>query len=263
MPRPPAGAPSTTRSLPRRLASYSASSAEAKSEAESPPSASAATPAEHVTRSPSAKRSSRRPETTRAAAAVAELSPPRTSSTSSSPPKRAATSESRAALRSDAARLAQHLVAGRVAVAVVDLLEVVEVEHDERDLAAVALHAPQLDLERLVEELRPVEAGQRIHERAPLEPAPVTFGQRRGDGCGAGGGEQRDAQPERHGQRRGQRCEHEPGRARGRRQHDRGREQDGVSGGTTTAARAPHSVSRSAAARASRSLRNRASSTLL
>ena len=38
--------------MPRRLASYSASSADAKSEAESPPSASAATPAEQVTRKP-------------------------------------------------------------------------------------------------------------------------------------------------------------------------------------------------------------------
>ena len=86
-----------------------------------------------------------------------------------------------------------------VTVPVVDLLEVVEVEHHERDIAAVAVHAAQLDLERLVEELRPVEARQGIDQRAALESAAMPLREGRRKGGGAGCCQQRDAQRERHG----------------------------------------------------------------
>ena len=48
------------------------------------------------------------------------------------------------------------MVAGEVAEAVVDALEVVDVEHDQRQVAAVAQRAPDLALERL-DEVAPVE----------------------------------------------------------------------------------------------------------
>ena len=112
-------------------------------------------------------------------------------------------------------------------MAVVDLLEVVQVEHDERDLAAVAVHAAQLDLERLAEELRPVEAGQRIDERPVLEPAPVAGRERGGHGGGSAGRQQHDAQRERHRQRRRERREQQPGGPRRRGEDHGGSEQDG------------------------------------
>ena len=63
-------------------------------------------------------------------------------------------------------------------------------------------------------------------ERAALELAAMPLREGRRDGGGAGCGEQRDAQRERHGQRGGQRREQEPARPGGRRQHDGGSEQD-------------------------------------
>ena len=65
----------------------------------------------------------------------------------------------------------QHVVAGRVTVAVIDALEVVEIEEHERDAAAIALHALELERERLAEQLGAIQPGQAIPERAPLEPA--------------------------------------------------------------------------------------------
>ena len=218
---------STTRSLPRRLASYNASSADENSEAESPPSASAATPAEHVTRSPSRE---------------AQLAQPGDDACGGCRGRALVAADEQHELLAAEARgdvgvargvahdltgLPEDIVADGVTVAVVDLLEVVQVEHHERDLAAVALHAAQLDLERLVEELRPVQARQRIDQRAALESAPVALREGRRDRSCAGGGQQRDAQRERHGQRGRQRREQEPGGPGSRRQHDSGSEQDG------------------------------------
>ena len=54
----------------------------------------------------------------------------------------------------DAADRAQHLVALQVAVGVVDLLEVVDVEHDQRQLVAEALGARRLLLDQLAEAAR-------------------------------------------------------------------------------------------------------------
>ena len=58
--------------------------------------------------------------------------------------------------------LGEHGVAGEVADAVVDRLEVVEVEDDQREPAVVALGARDLARERLVEVAAVVQAGQRV-----------------------------------------------------------------------------------------------------
>ena len=129
-------------------------------------------------------------------------------------------------MRKHAARAAQHLVADRVPVAVVDLLEVVEVEDHECDLTAVAVHPAQLDLECLAEELGAVEPGQGVEQGAPLEAAPAALGERRGGGGRSSGCEQRDPRGERERQRRRERSEQEAGRPRGRGEHDGGSEQD-------------------------------------
>ena len=58
--------------------------------------------------------------------------------------------------------LGEHAVAGEVPDPVVDPLEVVEVEHDQRDVALVAPGARDLAPEELVEEPPVVEAGERV-----------------------------------------------------------------------------------------------------
>ena len=60
-------------------------------------------------------------------------------------------------------RLGEHGVAGEVADPVVDRLEVVEVEHDQRQLALVAIRAGHLPAQGLVEVAAVVEPGQRVH----------------------------------------------------------------------------------------------------
>src|SRR5204862_8278230 len=62
-------------------------------------------------------------------------------------------------------RLGEDGVAGEVPDLVVDLLEVVEVEDDQRQLAVVAVGAGDLARERLVEEAPVVEAGERVEVR--------------------------------------------------------------------------------------------------
>ena len=59
-------------------------------------------------------------------------------------------------------RLGQHGVAGEVADAVVDRLEVVEVEDEQREPPVVALRAGDLARERLVEVAAVVQAGERV-----------------------------------------------------------------------------------------------------
>ena len=60
---------------------------------------------------------------------------------------------------------AQQLVAGLVAVAVVELLEVVEVEHEQRELAAVAVDLGDLVVQVVDEGAVVVEAGEAVGER--------------------------------------------------------------------------------------------------
>ena len=87
----------------------------------------------------------------------------------SSPPTRHTTSAPRTLARSDLGERAQHLVAGRVAVDVVEALEVVDVEHQQRDVIDVGSPL-QLCAEALVEGAVVVEAGQRVGLRLVLEP---------------------------------------------------------------------------------------------
>jgi hypothetical protein len=61
----------------------------------------------------------------------------------------------------------EHRVAGQVSDPVVDLLEVVEVEHDQRELALVAVRARDLASECLVEEAAVVEAGEGVQVCQP------------------------------------------------------------------------------------------------
>ena len=61
--------------------------------------------------------------------------------------------------------LGQHRVAGEMADPVVDRLEVVEVEHDEREGAAVAVGAGDLARERLVEVAAVVQPGESVEIR--------------------------------------------------------------------------------------------------
>ena len=58
--------------------------------------------------------------------------------------------------------LAQHRVTGLVPVGVVDLLEVVDVEHEQADRRGQALRPRHLSLERLVEQPPVGEAGERV-----------------------------------------------------------------------------------------------------
>src|SRR5439155_11683696 len=58
--------------------------------------------------------------------------------------------------------LGEHPVTREVAYAVVDRLEVVEVEHDQRQLAAVAVRTGDLARQRLVEVAAVVQPGERV-----------------------------------------------------------------------------------------------------
>ena len=65
----------------------------------------------------------------------------------------------------------QHVVAGLMAVAVVHLLEVVQVGQDQRQAAAEALRAGDLGLERLLEVAPIGKLGQAVRVRLPLDEA--------------------------------------------------------------------------------------------
>ena len=69
----------------------------------------------------------------------------------------------------DARELLQHEVAGEVAVDVVDLLEVVDVEHDERQVARVAARADDLLLERLEQVALHVRLRETIDDGHPVD----------------------------------------------------------------------------------------------
>ena len=68
--------------------------------------------------------------------------------------------------------LAEHLVADAMAVDVVDLLEIVDVQHQQRHGVPVAARTGQLRAHVLVEIAMVVEPGQRIGLGLPLEPLP-------------------------------------------------------------------------------------------
>ena len=96
------------------------------------------------------------------------------------------------------ADVAQHLVAARVIGGIVDLLELVDVEAEHGDMAAVALHARHGVGEAVVERLAIGEAGQGV---VLLEIANLRFGlaalasphPREGGGHGNAGAEQEQA----------------------------------------------------------------------
>ena len=74
-------------------------------------------------------------------------------------------------LAHDERELAQHEVPGRVAVAVVHALEVVEIGEDEGERAAEALGAGQLRVQRVLRVPAVGEPCQAVHERLPLDDA--------------------------------------------------------------------------------------------
>ena len=67
------------------------------------------------------------------------------------------------------AELAEHRVAREVAEGVVDLLEVIDVEEDQREAARVAAGAGGLALERLVEVALVVQLGEAVHRHQPVD----------------------------------------------------------------------------------------------
>ena len=79
----------------------------------------------------------------------------------------AAEPERLAALAEPSGDLRQHLVAGRVAEAVVDPLEVVDVDEAERQRQIVLLRRSELALQPLVEVAMVAEAGERVGEGEP------------------------------------------------------------------------------------------------
>ena len=87
---------------------------------------------------------------------------PTSSIANSSPPIRAALSPARMPIAQRVGHRAQDLVAGEVPERVVDLLEAVEVEHDERRPLVVAPAARELGGEVLLEAAPVPEPGQRV-----------------------------------------------------------------------------------------------------
>ena len=88
----------------------------------------------------------------------------------SSPPMRQTTSLVRTSELVSSARRDEDLVADRVTADVVDALELVDVEHQQRHRVARAARAHQLGAQPLVEDAVVVEAGQRVGLRLVLQP---------------------------------------------------------------------------------------------
>ena len=85
--------------------------------------------------------------------------------TNSSPPRRATVSVVRTAARQPRREREQHLVAGGVAERVVDELEAVDVEHEDRDVDALALPAGQRLREPVERERAVRQARERVVQR--------------------------------------------------------------------------------------------------
>jgi hypothetical protein len=137
---------------------------------------------------------------------------------------------------------AQQAVAGRVALGVVDALEVVEVEHRQRERHAVAPRARDLGGESLLEAAAVERAGQRVAARDPREltalllvvaalPAadPRGVGERDGEHEGVLGADAADQHGERQVREEVDRAddEHRAQRIGERRVHERQEEQGG------------------------------------
>ena len=95
--------------------------------------------------------------------------PPWPTTTNSSPPMRADEIRVPDIRLEDLRGMHEHRVAGRMAERVVDLLEPVEVDMQQRDLAAVAARACRVLLQDLVEIAAVRQAGQRIVKRIMLD----------------------------------------------------------------------------------------------
>ena len=122
----------------------------------------AGTPTETDTGQPKVANSPRTSSRTCSAAASAAASPaPGSTSANSSPPSRVGTSASRAAGAQHLGEAAQDVVAGVVAERVVDALEVVEVDHQQRQLAARA-ELVEVPVDRELEAAAVAQPGQRI-----------------------------------------------------------------------------------------------------
>ena len=100
------------------------------------------------------------------------------STANSSPPSRAAVSPARRQLVSRSLTIIEQRVAGGVAEAVVDRLEVVEVDEQDRELAAVALEPRRGVVDAVAEQRLVGEPGQRVVERLVRELVlqPAVFG---------------------------------------------------------------------------------------
>ena len=101
----------------------------------------------------------------RSSQSTTNSSPPKRASVNSSSPKRATVSLARRAACSRSATDSQELVAGAVPERVVDVLEPVEIEEQQRGERAVALGARQRQLEAIAEEEPVRQAGQGVVRR--------------------------------------------------------------------------------------------------
>jgi hypothetical protein len=128
----------------------------------------------------------------------------------------AAQPERLAALAQVRGQLREHLVAARVAVAVVDPLEVVDVDQAEAERVALRLRVGELALEPVVEVTMVAEPGERVGEREPhraeLAEGGALVERDREQRADEGGREERRALPEHdeHERRRGHQRERQP-----------------------------------------------------
>ena len=80
-------------------------------------------------------------------------------------------SDPRAALKHASGHEPQRLIALRVAMAIVDLLEIVEVDHRDRQLPSMAHRRSELSAKPLVQRPMVGQSGELVGERVGLEPS--------------------------------------------------------------------------------------------
>ena len=122
------------------------------------------------------------------------------STANSSPPRRARSSPARSSFVQFARSPAQQLVADRVAVDVVDVLEAVEVEDQQRERRAVARVAGDVHAEALLEAAAIEGPGQVVRARQDLEPGVLDGHAAALPDTQAGGGDQDREDEERVGE---------------------------------------------------------------